>query len=219
MKASLPFFFLALFLLGGFSSCKPKKPMVRISTPYGDMLIELYDGTPQHRDNFLKLAEEGFYDSLLFHRVMQGFMIQGGDPDSRHARPGQQLGMGGPGYTIPAEFRPEYLHFKGAVAAARQGDQVNPEKASSGSQFYIVQGRPFTDAELDQIEQRNGIHYTQEQRQKYKTEGGAPFLDGQYTVFGQVVEGLEVVDQIAAQTTDAAARPLKDIPMTVKVER
>ncbi len=219
MKASFLSFSLTLLLFLGVLSCKPKAPMVRISTPYGDMLVELYDGTPQHRDNFLKLAEEGFYDSLLFHRVMQGFMIQGGDPDSRHAAPGQQLGMGGPGYTIPAEFHSDYLHFKGALAAARQGDQVNPQKASSGSQFYIVHGRPFTDAELDQIEQRNGIQYTAEQRKRYKTEGGAPFLDGQYTVFGQVVEGLEVVDQIAAQTTDAAARPLKDIPMTVKVER
>ncbi len=217
MKRKL-FVISALLLVFFVLSCEKKKNMVRIETPYGSMLVELYDETPQHRDNFLKLAEEGFYDSLLFHRVMQGFMIQGGDPDSRDARPGQQLGMGGPGYTIPAEFNPKYIHVKGALAAARQGDAVNPQRASSGSQFYIVHGRPYTDAELNQIEQRNGITYTEEQRKAYKTIGGAPFLDGQYTVFGKVVEGLEVIDKIAEQPVDRANRPLKDITMKISVE-
>ncbi|HHJ50982.1 MAG TPA: peptidylprolyl isomerase [Phaeodactylibacter sp.] len=191
--------------------------MVRIKTPYGDMLVELYDETPKHRDNFLSLVEKGYYNGLLFHRVMRNFMIQGGDPDSRNASKGQMLGSGGPGYTIPAEFNPNLVHIKGAVAAARRGDQVNPQRASSGSQFYIVQGKTFTDAELDQIERDNHIKYTPEQREAYKTIGGTPFLDGQYTVFGKVTEGLDVIDQITAQPTDRANRPLEDIEMEIEV--
>ncbi len=191
--------------------------MVRIKTPYGDMLVELYDETPKHRDNFISLVEKGYYNGLLFHRVMRNFMIQGGDPDSRNAAKGQMLGSGGPGYTIPAEFNPNLIHLKGAVAAARRGDQVNPQRASSGSQFYIVQGRTFSDAELDQIERDNHMKYTPEQREAYKTIGGTPFLDGQYTVFGKVTEGLEVIDKIAAQPTDRANRPLEDIPMEIEI--
>ena len=191
--------------------------MVRIKTPYGDMLVELSDETPKHRDNFLSLVEKGYYNGLLFHRVMRNFMIQGGDPDSRNAPKGQMLGSGGPGYTIPAEFNPNLVHIKGAVAAARRGDQVNPQRASSGSQFYIVQGKTFTDAELDQIERDNHIKYTPEQREAYKTIGGTPFLDGQYTVFGKVTEGLDVIDQITAQPTDRANRPLEDIEMEIEI--
>ena len=197
----------------------PETCLVLMQTPYGDMLIELYDATPLHRDNFLKLTEEGFYDSLLFHRVIEGFMIQGGDPQSRHARPGQQLGTGGPGYTVPAEFRDTLFHVKGALAAARQGDAVNPEKRSSGSQFYIVHGRKFSDEELNRIEAQMGVRFTPEQREAYKTIGGAPFLDGNYTVFGRVISGLDVIDQIAAQATDGNNRPREDVWMRVVVIR
>lgn len=193
------------------------RPKVMISTSHGDMIIELYNETPQHRDNFLKLAEEGFYNGTLFHRVIDGFMIQGGDPDSKNAEPGTPLGMGGPGYTVPAEFVPSLIHRKGALSAARMGDQVNPEKASSGSQFYIVQGKAYTPEELDMIEQRIGQPMTNEQRVTYSSEGGTPHLDGGYTVFGQVVEGLDVIDKIAAVEKDPADRPLQDIEMTVKI--
>lgn len=195
----------------------PKKCLVEIETVFGNMLVWLYDGTPLHRDNFLKLAGQGYFDSLLFHRVISGFMIQGGDPNSRDALPGQALGMGGPDYTIPAEFMDSLLHIKGALAAARTGDQVNPEKRSSGSQFYIVQGKAVTDRELDVIESRKGFRYSTEQRRLYIEKGGVPFLDRDYTVFGEVIEGLEVIDQIAGAQKDNRDRPLKDIKMVVRV--
>jgi len=137
-----------------------KDPIVKMHTNYGDITIMLYNDTPQHRDNFLKLVEECFYDSTLFHRVIAGFMIQGGDPDSKDSAPKKQLGAGGPGYTVPAEFRKDLIHKKGALAAARQGDQFNPQKRSSGSQFYIVVGRPWTEDELDMVEERRGFEYT-----------------------------------------------------------
>lgn len=194
-------------------SKEKKETMVIISTDYGDMKIKLYDETPLHRDNFIKLAKEGFFDGLLFHRVIPQFMIQGGDPTSRDAKPGQQLGAGGPGYTIPAEFNPNFIHKKGALSAARQGDQVNPKRASSGSQFYIVQGRTASAQEL----QRGGIQYTPEQIKVYAEQGGTPFLDGQYTVFGEVVEGLDVIDKIAAVRTAPGDRPIEDVKFTVKV--
>lgn len=190
---------------------------VAISTPHGEIIIELFDETPLHRDNFLRLAEEGVYDGTLFHRVINAFMIQGGDPDSKNAQPGQQLGMGGPGYTIPAEFVEGKYHEKGAVAAARQGDQVNPQKESSGSQFYIVQGRVFSHDELGILEQRSGRTLTDEQKRIYTTTGGTPHLDGEYTVFGRVVEGLDVVDKIAATETDRSSRPIEDIAISVRV--
>ncbi len=189
----------------------PDRSLVELETPYGNMLIELYDATPEHRDNFMKLAEEGFYDSLLFHRVIEGFMIQGGDPDSRGAAPGQMLGRGGPGYTLPAEFVDTLLHLRGALAAARQGDAVNPEKRSSGSQFYIVQGKPLSEEELAMIERRNSRTYTDQERNAYREIGGTPFLDGSYTVFGRVVEGLEVLDRIGAVSTDPRDRPMQDV--------
>jgi cyclophilin family peptidyl-prolyl cis-trans isomerase len=196
---------------------KEVRPMVRISTPMGDMMIELFNETPLHRDNFLKLAETGFYDSTLFHRVIKDFMIQGGDPDSKNAAPGVQLGMGGPDYTIPAEFLPELIHVKGALSAARMGDHVNPQKESSGSQFYIVQGKVYTPEELDIAQQRLGKVFTAEQRTTYTTVGGTPHLDGGYTVFGRVVDGISVLDAIAQQETDRANRPITDIPMQVTV--
>lgn len=190
--------------------------LILIETKFGDMKVRLYDETPVHRDNFIKLAEEGFYDGTLFHRVMDGFMVQGGDPDSKGAAPGIALGMGGPDYTIPAEFNPELLHYKGVLATARQADVFNPKKESNGSQFYIVHGGQITDAMLTRYQQRKGIKYTKEQRSKYKKLGGTPQLDMEYTVFGEVVEGLEVIDKIAAAKVDKRNRPFEDIKMTVK---
>lgn len=195
----------------------PSKCMVVIETTYGKMFVELYDATPKHRDNFLKLAEAQFFDGLLFHRVIDGFMIQGGDPNSRNASPNAQLGSGGPGYQVDAEFVDTLHHFKGALAAARQGDMVNPQRASSGSQFYIVQGGPVTDAMLDQIEVRNSLQYTEAAREQYKAVGGTPFLDNQYTVFGRVVEGMDVIDKIAKVGTRPGDRPLEDVVMKVYV--
>ena len=195
---------------------KDRKRDVLIQTNYGDMVVRLSNETPLHRDNFLKLVKSGFYDSILFHRVINNFMIQAGDPNSKRAEKGQPLGNGGPGYTIPAEFRPDLFHKKGVIAAARMGDNVNPQKASSGSQFYIVQGKIFTDAGLDSTEtfRLNGRKIPKEQREVYKTIGGTPHLDQNYTVFGEVVKGLDVVDKIAAVATSKLAdrdRPLEDV--------
>lgn len=191
--------------------------VVEINTPFGAMQAELFNETPKHRDNFLKLAQESYFDSLLFHRVISGFMIQGGDPDSRNATPDQQLGQSGPGYTIPAEFVDGLYHFKGALSAARKGDMVNPEKASSGSQFYVVQGKPTNDQYLNAMESRKGFKYSAADRQKYQQSGGTPQLDRDYTVFGQVISGLEIVDKIAAVQKGVADRPVEDVWMTVKV--
>jgi len=188
-----------------------KDPIVIMHTNYGDITLKLYNDTPQHRDNFLKLVEECFYDSTLFHRVIAGFMIQSGDPDSKDAAPKKQLGAGGPGYTVPAEFRKDLIHKKGALAAARQGDQVNPQKRSSGSQFYIVVGRSWTADEMIMVQERIGFKYTNEQREIYTTLGGYPFLDREYTVYGEVIAGLDVVDAISVADTNPADRPLQDI--------
>ncbi len=193
------------------------KCMVEITTPFGVMVAELYDATPKHRDNFVKLVEEGFYDGLLFHRVIDGFMIQGGDPNSKTAANGVPLGTGGPGYTVPAEFVDSLIHIKGAIAAARLGDGANPEKASSGSQFYIVQGAPVPESTLTMLERRKGMLYTDEQRQAYMEIGGTPFLDRDYTVFGRVISGLEVIDKIAQVQKDARDRPVENVTMTIKV--
>ena len=190
---------------------KDRKRDVLLQTNYGDIVLRLSDSTPLHRDNFLKLVKVGFYDSLLFHRVIQNFMIQGGDPNSKRARTEEPLGNGGPGYRVPAEFRTTLFHKKGAIAAARDN---NPEKASSGCQFYIVQGRIFTDAGLDSVEtfRLNGRKIPSEQREVYKTIGGSPHLDQSYTVFGEVVKGLDAVDKIAAAKTNREQnRPLEDI--------
>lgn len=190
---------------------------VKITTDSGVIIVHLYDRTPLHRDNFIKLVKDHFYDSLLFHRVIQSFMIQGGDPDSKHAQPGQQLGSGDVGYTIPAEFDTTLFHKKGALAAARQGDQVNPLKASSGCQFYIVQGKKWTDQDLDMISMQNGIKFSPAKREIYKTIGGTPFLDMNYTVFGEVESGLDVVDKIASVPKAPGDRPIGDVRMYMEL--
>ena len=195
-----------------------KEQRVVIHTSCGDMTVKLYDETPQHRDNFIRLVKEKQYDSTLFHRVIKDFMIQGGDPDSKHAKPGQMLGSGDLGYTIPAEFVPARFHKKGALAAARTGDQVNPQKRSSSCQFYIVQGRTWTPQELQMISMQYGTQFTPEQIEIYTTLGGTPFLDMQYTVFGEVVDGLDVIDKIASQPTQPGDRPVEDIRMTMTLE-
>ncbi len=254
-------------------SCNAKEPVVVIETDLGTMKVKLYNETPKHRDNFLKLANEGFYNDLLFHRVIKEFMIQGGDPDSKGAPAGKQLGAGEHGERIPAEFHyPQLIHKKGALAAARMGDQMNPEKMSSGCQFYIVQGKTYSDKEITRMEDnmkqqammrkfnelkkdhmgeirilmqtqnREGIQELQnklikecedyvaahpeeckmsdEVKKIYKEVGGTPFLDGEYTVFGEVIEGLDIIDKIAAVETAPGDRPVKDVKMTkVYVEK
>ncbi len=248
-----------------------KQTVVEIETVYGNMEFILYDDTPQHRDNFIKLADEGFYDGSLFHRVINEFMIQGGDPNSKGASSDAFLGDGGPGYQLEAEILyPKHFHKRGALSAARQGDQVNPLKKSSGSQFYIVQGKVFTVEELDQMElmsserkrqqimmkyanpyrneligmqqanDREGfealmaeimkmaapeidslkpMHIPEEQRAVYTTLGGVPHLDGDYTVFGELISGMDVLDKIAGAETNEMDRPLEDIVIKVKVKK
>ncbi|MBP1630337.1 MAG: peptidylprolyl isomerase [Bacteroidetes bacterium] len=199
------------------SKTKQKQTMILISTNYGDMKAVLYNETPQHRDNFIKLIKESYFDGTLFHRIIDGFMIQGGDPDSKTAKPGQQLGQGGPGYTVPAEFNQELIHKKGALAAARMGDQMNPQKASSGSQFYIAQGKVYSQEELSNFEMRMGKSFNEIQKKTYTTVGGVPFLDYEYTVFGEVVEGLDVIDKIAKAAKDRSDRPTQDIKMKITI--
>lgn len=197
---------------------------VLLSTDFGDMKILLYDSTPVHRDNFLKLVKENYYDSLLFHRVIPQFMFQGGDPQSKNASPEMILGGGELEYDLPAEIN-HGIHKKGALAAARLPDSVNPQRRSSACQFYIVQGiaqKPdgsplWEDAALSMIQERGNLSYTPEQIDAYKTVGGRPDLDGLYTVFGEVVEGLDVIDKIASQPVNPANRPLSDIRMTIKM--
>lgn len=213
-------FSLCLFLsmILGISAQDNKRTVVKMQTSMGDIVIALYNETPAHRDNFKKLVKEGVYDSLLFHRVINEFMIQGGDPTSKNANKGDLLGEGDLGYSIDAEFRdPALFHKRGAVAMAREGDATNPERKSSSCQFYIVTGRVFNDATLDKVQERidkytNGtLKLTEEMRNAYKTVGGAPHLDGQYTVFGEVIEGLEVLDKIESVKTDNYDRPEEDI--------
>lgn len=242
--------------------------IIQLTLPTGEVRIKLYNETPRHRDNMLKLVEEGFYDGTLFHRVIRDFMVQGGDPDSRSAQKGDSLGRGDVGYTIPAEFSPALFHKKGALCAARQGDEVNPNKESSGCQFYIVTGKRYTKAQLKQMEEqmtlqraqfyfqqlvkeryedikrlrkernRNGMyalqeelsaqaqamarerdafHFTPEQIEAYTTEGGTPFLDGSYTVFGEVISGMEAIEALEKVKTDRNDRPLEDVPMKIVV--
>jgi len=240
--------------------------IVEIETEYGDIKIKLYDETPLHRDNFVKLAYADYFDGTLFHRVIDGFMIQGGDPDSKAAKPGVRLGEGGPGYQIDAEFNPALFHKRGVIAAAREGDAVNPQKKSSGSQFYLAQGRVYTQGgldtllmklndrvknqifekaqkdmateimkyqsegdmdkvselidkiqvEVDSIFVTQQIKFTQAQIDAYTTVGGIPHLDGNYTVFGEVIEGIEFIDSIAKVKKDQFDRPLKDVSMKIK---
>lgn len=274
IKSFLSTAFLCL-LLTACAQDKKGEYVVTIKTSYGDMVAILYNETPKHKENFIKLANSKFYDSLLFHRVIPEFMIQGGDPESKKAAAGQPLGNGGPGYTVEAEFRSNLFHERGAIAAARTSDAVNPTRASSGSQFYIVQGKKYTTEELDQYEQslRNNkksqylreiimspkytglltqiqehqraqdgawlneffeksdtlivkekpdykpFAFTAEQKTTYTTVGGTPFLDGDYTVFGKVIKGIEVVDKIAAVAKDAQNRPNEDVRMFVSVKQ
>jgi len=217
MKTLKIYILLCLFTATAFSQ-EAKNKKVLIKTEYGDMVIELYDDTPLHRDNFLKLTREGYFDNQLFHRVIGDFMIQGGDPNSINAYKGEMLGLGGPGYTIPAEILPNHYHKKGAIAAARKGDPVNPKKESSGSQFYIVQGRVFNKAQLDAyVQMKKHLPFTEEQTKDYTTIGGTPHLDNEYSVFGEIVEGFNVLDSIATVPVDAYNRPIKDIKYTIEV--
>lgn len=187
---------------------------IQVETPLGIMKGYLYNETPLHRDNFIKLIHEHFYDSLLFHRVIEGFMIQGGDPESKNAPSGGPLGMGGPGYLVPAEFVDSLVHVKGAMAAARSN---NPEKKSSGSQFYIVAGKPVSAAELTMQESRHRFKYPETALNDYKTLGGVPFLDQDYTVFGRITEGLEIIDLISKAMADGRNRPLENIWMKISI--
>jgi peptidyl-prolyl cis-trans isomerase B (cyclophilin B) len=196
----------------------PTECLVEMETNQGDMLIKLYDNTPQHKENFIKLSESGYFNGLLFHRVIKGFMIQGGDPESKDAPAGKRLGMGGPGYTIPAEINKENFHVKGSLAAARQGDAVNPQKRSSGSQFYIVHGEVVPSNYISMIESQKSLSYPDKVKEKYASLGGTPQLDMDYTVFGEIVDGIKVVDKIATTSTDVANRPhsdMKILKMTV----
>ena len=217
----------ALFLLAFLIACSVtrntetpafSRERIQLSTDSGAIILRLYNKTPLHRDNFIKLVKQHYFDSLLFHRVIKNFMIQGGDPDSKNAKPNILLGNGGPSYTIPAEFDTSLFHKKGVLAAAREGDVINPKKASSGSQFYIVQGKKFTDAGLDSVETfRLKRKLPLAHREVYKSIGGAPHLDMNYTVFGEVESGLEVVDKIAGAARDTNNRPLNDIRMKLKI--
>ena len=215
MKKILCFLLLATAML--FNSCEQKaNTKIVMETTAGTMEFLLYNETPKHRDNFVKLVNEQYFDSLLFHRVIKDFMIQGGDPDSKYAEPGVRLGEGGPDYRIDAEFRmPQLMHKRGALAAAREGDMVNPEKRSSASQFYIVWGKTYTPEQIDALSERMkemGMgEIPPEQKTLYTQVGGTPFLDGQYTVFGEITKGLEVVDKIQNVTTDGNDRPLEDV--------
>jgi peptidyl-prolyl cis-trans isomerase B (cyclophilin B) len=189
----------------------PEECLVLLSTSEGDILIKLYNNTLLHQDNLIKLLEENFYRDILFHRVIEGFMIQAGDPQSKNAAPGQRSGAGDLTYTLPNEINKENFHFKGALAAARVGDQANPEKRSSASQFYIVHGEPVTESQLNNIELKFGFKYPEKVRKKYLAHGGAPQLDMNYTVYGEVIKGLEVVDKIATSKTDNGNRPTTNI--------
>jgi len=220
MKKLLLALLLTVFTISAVFAGGPKNQYVRIKTSYGECIIRLYNETPKHRDNFIKLVKKGFYNGTLFHRVIQNFMIQGGDPDSKDttkAKPGAELGNGDVGYTVPAEFRDSLFHKRGVLAAARDD---NPAKASSGCQFYIVEGKRFTDSKMDSLEKTkrmNGHKIPAWQREYYKSVGGAPHLDQNYTVYGEVVIGIDMIDRIAAVKTDGNDRPLKDVPMTVEL--
>lgn len=209
--------FLTLCFIGTFAA-KPKHQYVKIATDKGTVIIKLYNETPLHRDNFVKLAKEGLYNGTLFHRVIKEFMIQGGDPDSKDAKPDSPLGNGGLKYTVKAEFRDSLFHKKGVLAAAREGDSSNPEKESSSTQFYIVQGKVWNDSTLNATEEKRlKFKIPEWQREIYKTIGGTPHLDRNYTVYGEVVKGLEMVDAIANEPTGKSNRPIADVKMTVTV--
>lgn len=217
MRKEFFFALLACLLVctSGAAKKKEKRSVVRIETSMGNIRVALSDDTPIHRDNFLKLASKGFYEGTLFHRVIRDFMIQGGDPDSKGAAPGVQLGDGGPGYTLEPEFLLPYLyHWRGVIAAARESDDVNPEMRSSGSQFYIVWGKKQTPASIKKVKATladKGVTLTPQMVDDYIMRGGTPHLDGTYTVFGEVIEGMDVVDAIQRVETDKQDRPLQDV--------
>ena len=219
MKRILLIFGMVLLTMTGIRA----QQRVKIHTTMGDIVVKLYDETPIHRDNFLKLVREGYYDGTLMHRVIRGFMIQGGDPNSKGAAPDKMLGGGSPDYTLEAEIREGLYHKRGALAAARKDDSINPERRSSGSQFYIVWGRTFTPRQMEYLVERMKAEnpetggMTPGQREVYATYGGAPHLDGKYTVFGEVVEGLDVVEKIQNVPTNSADRPLEDIVVSMEV--
>ena len=229
--------YLFLFFLGSLTACtstnttengteisNAPRPKVAINTSHGEIIIELFNETPQHRDNFLKLAKEGFYDSLLFHRVQPNFMVQGGDPDSRgEVESNQMLGMGGPDYRIPSEINSNFIMRQGALCGFHRGVKHQPDKSSNGSQFMIIHGQPLKDYQVREMSIDNQMTYTQEQIQLYEMYGGSPQLDGKYTIFGQIVQGTDVLDKIVYAKTYRSEdptlpdRPLEDIRMTVKV--
>ncbi len=273
MKRIAFFILIALFVTiisCGSSDKKSDDSVISIKTEFGEIKVKLYDETPEHKKNFIKLVNEDFYNDLLFHRVINNFMIQGGDPDSKNAQPGSKLGGGSPGYTIPAEFIPKYFQKKGALAAARKGGPSNPEKRSSGSQFYIVQGKIFTPGKLDTLEMMKNsrvknelmkesfakantelneyrknndqesfnirvveireavdsifaaapqFKFSDAQKEIYTTIGGYPSLDGDYSIFGEVVDGLDILDKIAVVETDKNNRPVIDVKMEVEITK
>jgi cyclophilin family peptidyl-prolyl cis-trans isomerase len=266
MKLKKLAFLTTILVVTSVSALAKKEPIVVMKTSEGTIKLKLYNDTPIHRDNFIKLSKSKFFEGIIFHRVIKNFMIQSGDPDSRNPKPDSTYGEGGPGYDLPAEIVNTHFHKKGVLAAAREGDKTNPERKSSGSQFYIVQGKKFTDAELDAVEKKvndrlrlNTIEkifesekakpennalsaeefknlvnlkveaavnstppfkISEERREVYKKIGGSPHLDSSYTIFGEVIEGMDVVDKIAATPTNPKDRPLKDIfILNVKVIR
>ena len=206
MKKVIIVFMISMFF--GSMSYSQNETMFVIHTDYGDITGMLYNDTPGHRDNFIKLINEGWFNGSTFHRVIEDFMIQGG---------GKEGGTVDVDYTIPAEFVSEHFHKKGALAAARMGDGANPQKRSSGSQFYIVQGKIYNDQELANLEVRKNCQWTAEQKEVYKTLGGVAFLDYDYTVFGEVIDGLDVIDKIAAVQTAYGDKPVKDVAMTIEI--
>ncbi len=212
------FLFLSLTVTAQFIELHPGKT-ITIETSMGNIRVLLYDETPKHQENMLKLIKEGYFDGQLFHRVIENFMIQGGDPHSKGAERGQRLGTGGPGYRVAAEISENLFHKKGALAAARMGDAPNPERLSSGSQFYVVKGQVFTIEQLNSMVKSGRCEpLTNEQVEIYTTVGGTPHLDGAYTVFGEVIEGLEIVDQITFEPTDSYDRPLQNITYTMSID-
>lgn len=204
---------LILSLLFSFSLAfsAQSQSLVSIETSAGEIIVKLYDDTPIHKANFLKLVEQNFYDSLLFHRVIKDFMMQGGDPNSKNASRYKKLGSGGPGYSLEAEVEPQHIHKRGALAAARNPDNINPKRKSNGSQFYIVTGRKYPRRYMPRFEETRGKKYSEEELIAYETLGGAPHLDGLYTVFGEVMRGLDVVASVCNAPVNGADRPLKDV--------
>lgn len=217
MKKISVLFILSTLLLTTCTSVDTKETIVVIETSMGTLKAKLYNSTPKHKANFIKLVKDGYYDGLLFHRVIKGFMMQGGDPLSKNAPSGLMLGAGGPDYKIPAEIGKH--HFKGTLAAARMGNQANPNKESSGSQFYIVQGQATSKGQIEMMSKGKNLKYTKEEIDRYEAVGGAPFLDGDYTVFGEVIEGMQFIDMVCSVDCDQNSRPLTDVTMKITLQK